>query len=254
MPNSVIGNNSVNAADGVAVEDLSASPAVSNGEAASVKTESPPRTGRFAAWREDGVRVPVIALAVAGAVVVLGSGFFGYRYFDVSNRNDDLTGTVAQLRAGSDDRQAALEAGRAFINAANNIDYMNLDPFVKAMTDGSTGAFHDSYAPSAGSVSEVIKVSQLRIKGNVTEAGIATQTDNSIRVIAFVEQTIQSLKLPQPTPVNVAMYVDLMKVSDHWLVYGMSQGSDGTLRDPATAQGQPGDPSVAPPAADQPTG
>ncbi len=194
--------------------------------------------------------MPVIALAVAGAVVVLGSGFFGFRYFEVSNRNDDLTGTVAQLRAGDDDRQVALDAGRSFINAANNIDYLNLDPFVKAMTDGSTGAFHDSYAPSAGSVSEVIKASQLRIKGNVTEAGIATQTDNSIRVIAFVEQTIQSLKLLQPTPVNVAMYVDLMKVDGRWLVYGMSQGSDGTLRDP----GQPADPAAVPPAANQPTG
>ena len=186
-----------------------------------------PRTGK--SWRELGVRIPVLVVAAAVLVALALTSVLGYLYWSASDRSSDLEGTVAAQRQTEQNRAAALTAATNFMTTANNIDYQNLDPWFKQMTDGSTGAFRDSYEPVKSGIGEVIKASQLRIAGTVSQAAISSQTDNSIRVLALVDQTIQSVKLTQPTQVATAMYVDLMLENGVWKVYGMNQGADQTV-------------------------
>jgi hypothetical protein len=230
--------------DDVAAEPKS-KPETKRATKADEAVASPGWRARIAGWSERGVRVPLLGVAAAVLVGVVLVSVLGYLYWSASDRNNDLEGTVAASRQTEQDRSAALTAATNFMTTANNIDYQNLDPWFKQMTDGSTGAFRDSYEPVKSGIGEVIKASQLKITGKVNQAAISTQTDNSIRVLALVDQTIQSVKLTQPTQVATAMYVDLMKVNGEWKVYGMNQGADQSLS--AATPAAPGLPVPAAP-------
>ncbi|MFW0789578.1 hypothetical protein [Gordonia sp. CPCC 205333] len=194
---------------------------------------------RLSKLAADGLRVPFLGVVAIGLAFLVAVSVLGYLYWQESDRGNDLEGTVAAQRQTEQDRSAALTAAKAFLVTANNIDYTNLDPWFKQMTERSTGAFRDSYQPVQSGIGEVIKASQLKIVGKVSQAAISSQTASSIRILALVDQTVQSVKLAKPTPVATAMYVDLMRDNGAWKVYGMNQAADQTVQSPQNSTGVP---------------
>ncbi|WP_138918059.1 hypothetical protein [Gordonia effusa] len=205
---------------------------------------------RASRWAEQGVRVPFLGLVALGVAFLVAVSVLGYLYWQESDRNSDLEGTVAAQRQTEQNRSAALAAAKDFLFTANNIDYTNLDPWFKQMTERSTGAFRDSYQPVQSGIGEVIKASQLKITGKISQAAISSQTDTTIRVLALVDQKVQSIKLTKETPVATAMYVDLMQDKGVWKVFGMNQAADQTVQSPENNTGipVPGAPAATTPA------
>lgn len=119
----------------------------------------------------------VIAWAlIAGLVVLAGlsaaAGWLGW--------------TAYQGRQAQEKRNLFLQVGRQGAVNLTTIDFEHVDDDVKRILDSATGSFYDEFQGRSQPFTQVVKQVKSRSVGNVTEAGVESQTDTEAQVLVAV--------------------------------------------------------------------
>ncbi|MEV6556821.1 hypothetical protein AB0M22_13955 [Nocardia sp. NPDC051756] len=204
---------------------------------------------RWEQWSDRGIQVPLLALAAVALVVACALGFLGYRAWDLSDRNADLAGTLADLRRNAADCAAAVGAGTEFLLAANNFDYRQPEEWTKKLADRSTGPIHDYFANAQvqRDNAELIKAAKVQKHSTVADAACAVHTDKAIRVTAQLAETTQNFQITDPVKTTSAVWVEMTQENGNWKAADSGRGDQSLVGD-ALATQPPGPPAApAPP-------
>jgi Mce-associated membrane protein len=124
-------------------------------------------------------RKPLTAVAwalIAGLVVVLAlsavGGWLGWRAY--------------QDRQTQERRSLFLEMGKQGAVNLTTIDFEHVDDDVKRILDSATGSFYDEFQGRAQPFTQVVKQVKSKSVGNVTEAGIESETASDAQVLVAV--------------------------------------------------------------------
>jgi Mce-associated membrane protein len=161
---------------------------------------TPPITGRdeAPAHRGSGPRTALIfgltALLAVGGV----AGWLGFR--------------ASQSAHTEQQREVFLQVGRQGTLNLTTIDYTRVDADVQRVLESSTGAFHAEFEQTSPEFVQVVKNSQSKTQGTVTEAGIESVTGDSARVLVGVSVATSNVAAPHQQPRFWRMRVDVQKV------------------------------------------
>jgi Mce-associated membrane protein len=149
--------------------------------------EEKPHRGRHSFPEEPKKpRQPLSAVAwalIAGLVVVLAlsavGGWLGWRAY--------------QDRQAQERRSLFLEMGKQGAVNLTTIDFAHVDDDVKRILDSATGSFYDEFQGRAQPFTQVVKQVKSKSVGNVTEAGVESETasDAQILVAVTVNTTVE---------------------------------------------------------------
>jgi Mce-associated membrane protein len=149
--------------------------------------EEQPARGRHSFPDEPKTpRKPLSAVAwalIAGLVVVLAlsavGGWLGWRAY--------------QDRQAQERRSLFLEMGKQGAVNLTTIDFEHVDDDVKRILDSATGSFYDEFQGRAQPFTQVVKQVKSKSVGNVTEAGVESETasDAQILVAVTVNTTVE---------------------------------------------------------------
>lgn len=119
----------------------------------------------------------VVAWAlIAGLVVLVGlsaaAGWLGW--------------TAYQDRQAQEKSNLFLQVGRQGAVNLTTIDFAHVDDDVKRILDSATGSFYDEFQGRSQPFTQVVKQVKSRSVGNVTEAGVESQTDTEAQVLVAV--------------------------------------------------------------------
>jgi Mce-associated membrane protein len=93
-------------------------------------------------------------------------------------------------------------------------DYTRVDADIHRVLESSTGAFHAEFEKTSPEFVQVVKNSQSRTEGAITEAGIESVTGDSARVLVGVSVKTSNVAAPQQQPRFWRLRVDVQKVGD----------------------------------------
>ncbi len=158
-------------------------------------TPGPRRSGRYSAVLAGLI---VVVVALVGLGVVLGL-------------------RILQAEAEQTRRETVLQTARQFALDLTTIEYRTVDRDVQRLRDGSTEQFPEKFGLGPAFI-DVVKQSQLVSTGEVTSAGVERVDENTARVLVAVRTTVRDVELPEGTPRNYRLGVQLTKTSDRWLV------------------------------------
>ena len=141
----------------------------------------------------------LIAVAAAGALVVLSVGEYRHRHDDA-------------LRA------QAVDSTRDYLAAMAAFDYQKLDANRDRIVTNSTAGFAAKYDEMVKALRDIV----------VTSKGVATATADHVvverldgsnaTVIAFVDQHVTNVTAPQGSEQKYRMVVTLVRDGDRWIV------------------------------------
>ncbi|WP_405492348.1 hypothetical protein [Nocardia sp. NBC_00511] len=203
---------------------------------------------RWIGWEDGGLRIPILGLTAALLAVAAVLTVLGYRNWDLSDRNHDLMGSLADYRRKEADCTAAITAGTDFLVAANNFDYRKPDDWTPRMAALSAGPIHDYFATPkvAQDNSELIKAGKLRKSATVADAACAAQTDKGIRVIAQLTETTENFQTTAPVKTTSAVWVELGRQDSGWKAIDSGRGDQALTADLTAAPASGPTPSAAP--------
>jgi Mce-associated membrane protein len=132
-------------------------------------------------------------------------------------------GVILGLRVLQDDAQQArretvLQTARQFAAELTTIEYRTVDRDVQVLLDGSTEQFAEQFGFNGPAFADVAKQTQLVSTGEVTAAGVERVDAKSARVLVAVRATVRDVEVPEGTPRNYRLGVELVWTSDRWLV------------------------------------
>ncbi|CAM3673728.1 Mce protein [Mycobacterium frederiksbergense] len=137
----------------------------------------------------------VVVLALAGLV-----GWLGYRTYESQN-----------LEAK---RELFLQVGRQGAINLTTIDFENAEADVQRILDSATGAFYDDFEQRAGPFVEVVKQAQSKSVGEVTEAGLESETDTEGQVLLAVTVKTSNAGATEQQPRLWRMRVTVQDMGD----------------------------------------
>ena len=153
-----------------------------------------------AAPRPHGLR---LALA-SGLVVVtaLGGlvGWLGFRADESHQREQQRAMFVAAARQGA-------------LNLTT-ISYTEVDADIKRILDSATGTFHDDFEKRSQPFVEVVKQSQSKSQGTITEAGLESIQGDNAHALVAVTVTTSNTGAAQQEPRSWRMRIDVQKVGE----------------------------------------
>ncbi|NNH70972.1 hypothetical protein HLB23_14055 [Nocardia uniformis] len=204
---------------------------------------------RWKDWNDKGIRIPLLGVGALLLLAVTVLGALGYRGWDLSDRNADLAGSLADYRRKAADCTAAIQAGTSFLMAANNFDYRKPEEWTQLMAAQSTGPIHDYFAnPKVQQDNtELIKAGKLRKTSTVADAACAVQADAGIRVVAHIDESTQNFQTPDPVVTTSAVWVELAAADGTWKAVDSGRG-DQALRGGVAAVQPPGPDTTTAPA------
>ena len=128
--------------------------------------------------------------------------------------------SVQSLHRSQAERAAnqALVAARSYASAVTSYDYRDLDRgFATALT-GATGPFKSQYLANSQLMRLTLGRAHSVSKGTVLDAGIASQTEQQVTVVLFVDQSVTNGAQPQPHLIRSRMIMTLVPRDGRWLV------------------------------------
>ena len=142
---------------------------------AAADADSPARQRRFSrisAFDSTPVRLALV-IGISFAVALTGlCGWLGYRAYEAKQQQQQ--------------RQLLLQVGRQGAVNLTTIDYEHADSDVKRILDSATGQFYDEFNTRSAPFIEVVKKSQSKSVGTVTEAGVESIEGNEGQVLVSV--------------------------------------------------------------------
>jgi Mce-associated membrane protein len=178
------------------VVDGGRSPTTRGGGEPGERSGGSPRSGR---------NLAVLVVLTVAVVVLLGLGaMFGINVVQAD---------MAQAR-----RDVALQTAREFAHDLSALDHRTADRDVQRLLDGSTKQFAEQFGISGPAFTDVMKQTRLVSTGEVTSAGVERMDADSARVLVAVRAVVRDAELPEGTPRNYRLSIDLMQTGDRWLV------------------------------------
>jgi Mce-associated membrane protein len=141
---------------------------------------------------------------IAGVVVVLAlSGLVGWLGYRAHHAN-----------AQQEQRNLFLQVGRQGALNLTTIDFEHVDDDVKRILDSATGPFYDQFQQRAQPFTEVVKQVKSKSVGNVTEAGLESESGNEARVLVAVTVNTAVAGQPDQAPRAWRMRISVQRVGD----------------------------------------
>ncbi|WP_210687250.1 mammalian cell entry protein [Mycolicibacterium sp. GESEQ-9] len=129
-----------------------------------------------------------------------------------------LAGWLGWQTHGSEQAQRLddmfLQAGRQGALNLTTMDYAHVEGDIQRVLDGSIGTFYDDFEQRAPAFAEVVKTTQSKTQGTVTEAGIESISGDSARVLVAVSVKTSNIAAPEQRPRLWRMRIDVQKVGD----------------------------------------
>ncbi|QRY42786.1 mammalian cell entry protein [Mycolicibacterium boenickei] len=107
-----------------------------------------------------------------------------------------------------------LQAGRQGALNLTTMDHAHVEDDIQRVLDGSIGTFYDDFEQRAPAFAEVVKTTQSKTQGTVTEAGIESMSGDSARVLVAVSVKTSNIAAPEQRPRLWRMRIDVQKVGD----------------------------------------
>jgi Mce-associated membrane protein len=141
---------------------------------------------------------------IVGVVVVLAlgglTGWLGYGAYN-SYRSDEQ-------------RKLFLEVGRQGALNLTTIDWQHADADVQRVLDSATGTFYDDFQARSQPFIAVVKQAQSKSVGNVTAAGLESQSGDQAKVIVAVTVKTSNAGAPEQQPRAWRMRITVQKDGD----------------------------------------
>jgi Mce-associated membrane protein len=153
--------------------------------------------------KPGGSRVRLALVTALIAVLALGGlgGWLGYRTYE-TRQTQNL-------------RNLFLQAGRQGATNLTTISYTEAEADVQRVLDSSTGTFYDDFKRRAPTFIEVVKQSQSKSVGTVTEAGVVTPVEHDhADVLVAVTVTTANGGAPEQKPRAWRMRIGVQKVGN----------------------------------------
>ncbi|GAA1257439.1 hypothetical protein [Oryzihumus leptocrescens] len=168
--------------------------AATPGEATAPPREASPRA-RLLAW--VGLGLSLVALAVSLLLWV-------------------ESGRAADRRDGT---RAATAAARTAVETMLSYDYKTFDQHTAQVDALLTGAFRTEFDNGTKqSVKPLAVANQAVVQARASEVGVMSASDNTVRVLAFVNQATTSAKLDRPQVDQNRVILTMSRVDGRWLV------------------------------------
>ncbi|MGZ4436551.1 MAG: hypothetical protein ACXVYY_11610 [Oryzihumus sp.] len=163
-------------------------------EATAPPREASPRA-RLLAWA--GLGLSLVALAVSLLLWV-------------------ESGRAADRRDGT---RAATAAARTAVETMLSYDYKTFDQHTAQVDALLTGAFRTEFDNGTKqSVKPLAVANQAVVQARASEVGVMSASDNTVRVLAFVNQATTSAKLDRPQVDQNRVILTMSLVDGRWLV------------------------------------
>jgi Mce-associated membrane protein len=137
----------------------------------------------------------VVVLALTGL-----AGWLGLRTYEATQ--------AAQTR------ELFLQVGRQGAVNLTSIDFQSADADVQRILDSATGFFYDDFSARSQAFVDVVKQTQSKTAGSVTEAGIESADDFNAQILVAVKVTTSNAAAGEQEPRNWRMRVSVQKFDD----------------------------------------
>jgi Mce-associated membrane protein len=150
--------------------------------------------------RMSPVRLATILGLVAVVALAALTGWLGFRAYE--------------SRKAADERSLFLQVGRQGALNLTTIDWQNADADVKRILDSSTGGFYDDFQNRSAPFLEVVKKAQSKSVGNVTEAGVESESGDEAQVLVAVTVKTSNAGAAEQEPRSWRMRITVQKMGD----------------------------------------
>jgi Mce-associated membrane protein len=155
--------------------------------------------------KPDKPRMSHVRLAtIAGLVLVLAlgglTGWLGFRAYESHQAEEQ--------------RNLFLQVGRQGAVNLTTIDWQQADADVQRILDSATGTFYDDFQKRAKPFVEVVKQAQSKSVGNISAAGLESESDDGAQVLVAVTVKTSNAGAPEQQPRAWRMRISVEKVGD----------------------------------------
>ncbi len=150
--------------------------------------------------RMSHVRLATIIGLLMVLVLAGLTGYLGFRAYE--------------SRQAADDRNLFLQVGRQGALNLTTIDHEHADADVQRILDSATGSFYDDFQSRAQPFVEVVKQAQSKSVGTISEAGIASMSDNEAQVLVAVTVKTSNAGAAEQEPRAWRMNITVQKVDE----------------------------------------
>ncbi|MCU1647941.1 MAG: hypothetical protein JWN03_8216 [Nocardia sp.] len=166
--------------------------------------------------------IPVISAVLAVVCVAIAVTFF-VMYTQQRHTADQRGNTISQMRqqvSDVDARQAVVRrAACDYATALSTYSYTDLDPYFKAVLNGSTGSWHQNFSESSAGLRPAMITAQVRSTVADVHCGVSSMTAHDAEVLVSAKQTRSTATNPTPDAVVVPVLMTLQEQPDgRWLV------------------------------------
>jgi Mce-associated membrane protein len=126
------------------------------------------------------------------------------------------SGRAADRRDGT---RAATAAARTAVETMLSYDYKTFDQHTAEVDKLLTGSFRTEFDNGTRqSVRPLAVANQAVVQARASEVGVMSASDNTVRVLAFVNQATTSAKLDRPQVDQNRVILTMSRVDGRWLV------------------------------------
>lgn len=168
------------------------------------RTTGTPRGQAGDPRRPSGRLVALLALALAAVSCLVLVALTVPRLSDASEREDR--------------RAEILQAARQRAVNFTTLDYRRLDRDLGRVLDGATGKFRTQFEEGTTDLRSLVTENQAVSSGEVLEAGIVSDDEDSARVLVVADSTVTNAADPQPQKRHYRLQLDLVLRGGQWLV------------------------------------
>lgn len=111
-------------------------------------------------------------------------------------------------------RNLFLQVGRQGAINLTTIDWQNVDGDVQRILDSATGSFYDDFSKRSQPFKDVVVQAQSSSVGDVTGAGLESDTGNEAQVLVAVTVKTSNAAAPQQDPRSWRMRILVQKIGD----------------------------------------
>ncbi len=141
---------------------------------------------------------------ILGVVLVLAlgglTGWLGYQAY--------------QSHQAEQQRNLFLQVGRQGALNLTTIDWETAEADVQRILDSATGTFYDDFQQRSAPFVEVVKQAQSKSVGEVTEAGLESESGNEGQVLVAVTVNTSNAGAPEQQPRSWRMRITVQKLDD----------------------------------------
>jgi Mce-associated membrane protein len=122
--------------------------------------------------------------------------------------------TAYQSHRTQQQRALFIHAGRQAALNLTTIDWQHADSDVQRIVDSATGTFHDEFSERRQPFIEVVKKAQSKSVGNITEAGLESESGDEAQLMVAVSVKTAYLGAAEQPPRAWRMRISVMKVGN----------------------------------------